>query len=110
MLPVLGIIGAIGIALAAGAVVYLLVKLTIRLIKQYRKRKDTKIVMAQVKELVKDPSVAHMSMSDLDEDDVVIAEYDEDTDELVQCNLSNDVDQKVENLLNRNDGVLIIED
>ena len=80
MLPLIPIIGLIGSALAIGAVVYLAVKLTVSFLKKYKQKKNSKIMAAQVKDLIKNAST--MQLDDLDDDDVVIAEYDEDEDEL----------------------------
>ena len=45
-----------------------------------------------------------------DEDDVIIAEYDEEEDELVQdMNVSSDVDDKVKDMLKNNGGIVIFE-
>ena len=68
----LGIIAAAVGAIALGAFVYLMVKLTISFLKKYKKKKTSKIMAAQVKDLVKNaPTV---SLDDLDEDDVILAE------------------------------------
>lgn len=109
----LAVLGMIATALAVGGIVYLVVKLTVNFIKTYRKRKNSKVVAADMKQLIKaaakDPNVGHVSFDDLD-DDTVIAEYDEENDEIVQTNVSNDVDDRVTNLIRRNNGVMIIED
>lgn len=109
----LAVLGMIATALAVGGIVYLVVKLTVNFIKTYRKRKNSKVVAADMKQLIKaaakDPNVGHVSFDDLD-DDTVIAEYDEENDEIVQTNVSDDVDDKVTNLIRRNNGVMIIED
>lgn len=109
----LAVLGMIATALAVGGIVYLVVKLTVNFIKTYRKRKNSKVVAADMKQLIKaaakDPNVGHVSFDDLD-DDTVIAEYDEEKDEIVQTNVSDDVDDKVTNLIRRNNGVMIIED
>lgn len=109
----LAVLGMIATALAVGGIVYLVVKLTVNFIKTYRKRKNSKVVAADMKQLIKaaakDPNVGHVSFDDLD-DDTVIAEYDEEKDEIVQTNVSDDVDDKVTNHIRRNNGVMIIED
>lgn len=110
MLTILALIGG---ALAVGAVVYFAVKLTISVIKEFRKRKNSKIVGAcidKLKDLAKDPNVGHVSFDDLDDDATVVAEYDEETDEIVQTKVANERDDKVDSLLKRNNGVVIIED
>lgn len=109
----LAILGMIATAIAVGGLIYLAVKLTVSFIKNYRKRKQSKIVAADMKQLVKaaakDPNVGHVSFDDL-EDGTVIAEYDEYNDEIVQTHMAEDVDDKVDNLIRRNNGVMIIED
>ena len=72
MLPLIPIIGLIGSALAIGAVVYLAVKLTVSFLKKYKQKKNSKIMAAQVKDLIKNAPT--MSLDDLDDDDVVLAE------------------------------------
>lgn len=105
MLAILGVIGA---ALLVGAVVYLTVKLTVSVLKSYKKKKTSKVLAAQVKDLVeKAPS---MSLDDLEDDDVVLAEYDVEADELVQdISIAQDVDGKVSNVLESNGGVVIFD-
>ena len=111
MLPILGIIAA---ALITGGIVYLAIKLTISFIKNYRKRSQSKIVAADMKQLMKaaakDPSIGRVSFDDLEDDDVIIAEYDEYNDEIIQTNCAKDVDSRVNSLISRNNGVVIIED
>ena len=108
MLPFIPIIGLIGAALAVGAVVYLAVKLTISFLKNYRKKKNSKIMAAQVKDLIK--NAPSMSLDDLDDDDIVLAEYDEEEDELVQdISFSKDNDAKVSNILKNNGGIVVFE-
>lgn len=106
----LSILTLIGAALAVGAVVYLTVKLTVSLLKTYRKRKTSKILAAHVKDLVK--SAPTFNLDDLDDDDIILAEYDMDKDELaqnVQVAHAKDVDQKVDSLLNENGGIVVFE-
>ena len=104
----LGIIAAAVGAIALGAFVYLMVKLTISFLKKYKKKKTSKIMAAQVKDLVKNaPTV---SLDDLDEDDVILAEYDEDADELVQdISVSQDTDERVTDILEHNGGIVVFD-
>ncbi len=106
----LSILTLIGSALAIGAVVYLAVKLTTALLKTFRKRKTSKILTAHVKDLV--DSAPKINLDDLDDDDVILAEYDMDKDELVQdiqIAHRKDVDQKVDSLLRENGGIVVFE-
>ena len=108
MLPLIPIIGLIGSALAIGAVVYLAVKLTVSFLKIYKQKKNSKIMAAQVKDLIKNAPT--MSLDDLDDDDVVLAEYDEDKDELVQdISISRDTDEKVSGIIKNNGGIVVFE-
>lgn len=109
MLPlIIPIIGLIGSALAIGAVVYLTVKLTISFLKKYKKKKTSKVMAAQVKDLIKNAPT--MSLDDLDDDNIVLAEYDEDEDELVQdISVSKDNDEKVSSILKNNGGIVVFE-
>lgn len=102
------IIGAIVTALIVGAIVYLGAKLTISFLKQYRKKKNSKVLAAQVKDLIKNAPT--MPLDDLEDDDVILAEYDEDEDELVQdISVANDVDGRVSNILNDNEGIVVFD-
>ena len=108
MLPLIPIIGLIGSALAIGAVVYLAVKLTVSFLKKYKQKKNSKIMAAQVKDLIKNAPT--MSLDDLDDDDVVLAEYDEDEDELVQdISISRDTDEKVSGIIKNNGGIVVFQ-
>lgn len=95
-------------ALAVGAVVYLTVKLTVSFLKEYKKRKTSRVMAAQVKDLVKNAPT--MSLDELEDDDVIIAEYDEDEDELVQdISISKDTDDRVTNILKNNGGIVVFD-
>lgn len=95
-------------ALAVGAVVYLTVKLTVSFLNKYKKRKTSRVMAAQVKDLVKNAPT--MSLDELEDDDVIIAEYDEDEDELVQdISISKDTDDRVTNILKNNGGIVVFD-
>lgn len=105
MLMILGLIAA---AIAAGALVYLAVKLTISFLKKYKQKKVSKVLAAKVGDLVR--KAPTMKLDDLDDDDVILAEYDEDEDELVQdISVANDVDIRVSDILNTNDGIVVFD-
>lgn len=104
----LAIIGLIAGAFALGMVIYLGYKLTVAVLKSYRKKKTSKIMAAQVKDLIK--NAPSMSLDDLDDDDIVLAEYDPEEDELVQdISVANDVDSKVSNLVGGNGGIVVFD-
>lgn len=102
--------------LVAATIVYMAVKLTISVIKKFRKRKNTKVVMADMGELMKkaakDPNVSRASFDALDEIDgqTVVAEYDEETDEIVQCEVAREQDSKIDGFMKSNNGLVILED
>lgn len=103
-----GLISLLIGALAVGAIVYLTVKLTVSFLKKYKQRKTSKIVAANAKYLFKDAS--RMSIDELDDEDVVIAEYDEEKDELVQdISIAKDVDERIASILENNGGVVVFE-
>lgn len=108
MLPLVPIFGLIGLALLAGTVVYLAVKVTVSFLKKYKRKKNTKLLAANVKDLIKNAPT--MSLDDFEDDDVILAEYDEEKDELVQdISISKDTDEKVSNILNKNGGVVVFD-
>ena len=104
----LTIIGLVAGAFALGAVIYLAYKLTVSFLKTYKKKKTSKIMAAQVKDLIKNAPT--MSLDDLEDDDIVLAEYDPEDDELVQdISVAKDVDDKVSNIVGGNGGIVVFE-
>lgn len=102
------IFGLVAGALAVGAIGYLTVKLTVSFLKKYRRKKNSKIMAAEVKDLIK--KAPTMKLSDLDDDDVILVEYDEDNDELVQdVSIANDVDDRISDILNSNGGIVVFD-
>lgn len=102
------IIGLVGAALLIGAIVYLAVKLTVSVLKAYRKKKTSKVLAAQVKDLVK--TAPTMSLDDLDDDDIILAEYDLEEDELVQdISVAKDIDSKVSDIVGTNGGIVVFD-
>lgn len=94
--------------LAIGAVVYLEYKLTVSFLKKYRKKKTSKVFAANVKDLIK--NAPKMKFDDLEDDDVILAEYDEEEDELVQdISVAKDTDESVKKILNNNEGIVVFE-
>ena len=101
-------LGLVATALAVGALVYLTVKLTVSFLKKYRQKKNSKVMAATVKDLIKQAPT--MKLDDLDADDVILAEYDEDEDELVQdISVANDVDTRVSDILDTNGGIVVFD-
>lgn len=110
MVVTIGLIAtAIVGALAIGAVVYLAYKLTVSFLKKYRKKKNSKVLAANVKDLIK--NAPKMKFDDLEDDDVILAEYDdEEDDELVQdISIAKDTDESVKKILNNNEGIVVFE-
>jgi len=110
-------ITAILIGLAIAGLVYLAYKITTAALRKYRKRKQTQIVLADLGDMIRqmpDKEKRKYSFDDLDQlsDEQVIAEYDEENDEVVQAQFvgNQGMDSKIENLLSNNDGFVIIED
>lgn len=111
MLPVLGMLGLIAAALVAGTAIYLTVRLTAAYLKKYRLKKNSKIIAAKFKDLIKQAPTK--KLDDLiDDDDVILAEYDEDEDTLVQdirISHSQDVGDSIKDILNANSGIVVFE-
>lgn len=100
------IIGLICAAIVAGTFI-LITKLTVSFLKSYRKKKTSKVLAAKLKELVK--TAPEMKLDDLEEDNVVVAEYDEEEDKLVQeINIAQDVDSRVKDVIEQNNGVVVL--
>ena len=63
---------------------------------------------ANVKDLIK--NAPKMKFDDLEDDDVILAEYDEEEDELVQdISVAKDTDESVRKILNNNEGIVVFE-
>lgn len=105
MLIILGLVAA---ALAVGAIVFLAVKLTVSFLKKYKLKKSSKVLAAMVKDLIK--QAPSMKLDDLDSNDVILAEYDEDEDELVQnISVARDVDGRIGSILDKNNGIVVFD-
>lgn len=113
MVNVAIIVGAVVLAIVAGLIIFKLVKLTIDLIKKFRKRKDTKEALVQMKtaigQMAKDPKYKHIKFSDLNEDAVIVAEVDDNGEIVGEMECYDKIDQSVEKMIDE-DGVIIIED
>ena len=102
------------LALTTGAAVGIIVRLTVSLIKQFRKRRHTQVIAAQMstiaREAAKNPRVKHVSFDDLDKYDSAVLEYDPYSDEVVQTTLCEDVDDVVRRHQQQGGGIVIYED
>jgi len=105
------IAGIVFAAILAGSVIYILAKITINYLKKYRKKKNSKILAAQVKDMIKRaPTLSLDDLPDIDEDDVLLAEYNDEEDELVQdITVAKDIDEKVIGILNSNEGIVVFD-
>lgn len=108
--------GALFAALLIGGIVYLGVYLTVAVLKTYRKRKASKILVANASEMIKQMSTSEknkFSMSDIEamSGSQVIAEYDDKADEVVQIQLCDKgVDGNIKNAINQCGGYIVVED
>ena len=112
ILTPLAILGLIAGAIAIGGLVYLIASITVKWLKSWKTRKQNKIVAAEAKDLMKaiakDPNIAHINLDSLDDDDVVIAEYDPDSDEITQTGYADSAGE-LENVLESNNGIVILD-
>lgn len=111
----MGILIGVLIAIAAAGLTYLSYKVTVNFLKKYRKRKNSQIVIAKLQDILRNmPNKEKMSFEDLESfnDETIIAEYDEEEDEIVQAHFvgSEGIEENVENALDQNGGMIVIED
>lgn len=109
------IIGAIVLAILGGLVIFVATKLTIKIIKYIRKKKDTKVVIGDMKDFIKktsnNPNVKKIKFSELDGYDAFVAEVDSSGDIVGDIQIYEEVDDNVSAMLNNeSDGVIILED
>lgn len=104
------------IALLAGlviaALVFTLVMVTAKFIRNYRKKKNDQVVVSSLKNLVK--SAPHVSrdvfdMMEENPDATIVADYDPETDKVNDWDMGNERDREVEAILRRNGGSVIID-
>ena len=110
------LVSALIVAAVAG-LAYLAYRLTVKALRGYRKKQKSKLLMANMGALIKEVPNREkrtLSFDDLEEmeDETIVAEYDEDSGEVIQANFVGDkgMDNNIENALNRNHGVMFIED
>ena len=102
------ILGVVAAALAVGTLVYLAKQLTVSVLKKYKTKKNSKVLAATVKDLLKQAPT--MKLDGLGDNDVILAEYDEDEDELAQdISIANDVDDRVRGILDTNRGIVVFD-
>lgn len=102
------IIGMVGTALAVGAIAYLGYQLTVAVLKSYKKKKTSKLLAAQVKDLIKQAPT--IKLDDLDADDVVLAEYDTESEELAQpVTIAKDADTHTREILDQRGGIVVFD-
>lgn len=110
----MGIFWGILIACVAGGVLGVLIsRLTAAVVKSYRKRRNTKVVAASMKaiarEAVNSPQAAHIKMSDLDCDSMIM-EYDPSRDEIVHSNRCAETDPLIQRHMSYGQGMVVYED
>ncbi|MBQ5989215.1 MAG: hypothetical protein IJL67_06945 [Oscillospiraceae bacterium] len=111
------VLSAILAAAVIGAITYFTVKITVNVLKKYKQKKASKLVMANVGSMIKyipDKDKRTYSFDDLEKigKETVVAEYDEEKDELVQAQFANQYEKWDENIdaaLKQNDGIIMIE-
>lgn len=100
-------------ALAVGVVVYLGVTLTASVIKKYRTRKNTKVLVADMETFIRnmpDKDKHSLSFEDLESynNKQFISEFDPETNEIVQKGMYEDMDEQISSILDRNNGYIIV--
>ena len=103
-------------ALAVGALIYLGVRLTASIIRNFRIRKNTKLLVADMQEFVMnmpDKEKHSISFEDLEnyKEKEFITEFDPFTNEIVQTKICDKgMDSHVRSLVNNHGGYIIIGD
>lgn len=104
------------ISLAIAGLVYLSEKVTVSSLKKYLRNKKNKLIMARMGSLIKsipDKEKGTFSFDDLDniKDEIIMAEYGEESDEIIQANFVGEqgLDENINTALEQNDGVILIE-
>lgn len=100
--------------LAAGGIAGIIVKLTVAIIKKFRKKRHTKVIAAQMstiaKEAAKNPKTKHVKFDDLENYDTALLEYDPNSDNIIQTKFCEDVDDVVRYHQQQGGGVVVYED
>lgn len=111
----LGVLGLLVGAIAIAGLAYLVGRITIKWLKQWKTRKQNKVVAVEaqslIKEIAKSPDIAHVSLDDLedlDDDDVILAEYDPDDDEIISTGYADEAGD-IDRVLNSNNGIVILD-
>lgn len=104
------------IGLAIAGLAYLLYRLTVAALKRYRQKQQSKIVLGDMKDMIKNcPNKDKYSFSELEEikNEKIVAEYDPYSDEIVKADFvgKDGMDYQLENAVNKSSkGMIIIED
>ncbi len=112
------VLAATLVSMAIVGLAYFAVKITVNVLRKYKQKKASKLVMANMGSLIKNiPNKEDRTFSfdDLDKvsDETIVAEYDEEKDEIIQANFANKKekwDDTIDTALNSNDGIILIKD
>lgn len=102
--------GALITAIMGGLIGRLIACLTAAVIKTYRKRRNSKVIAASMKAVARqalsDPKTAHIRMSNLDCDSMVM-EYDPYRDEVVQFDKCAKTDPQIQRHIDYGKGMVV---
>lgn len=82
---------------------------TVSMLKNYRTVSTSKVVIAKVDVMLSGARGSTIDPSLLDKNDFVIAEYDENSDRIIKCDVIKP-DDRIKVLVEKNNGVIIVED
>ena len=109
----LGLILLVGLgAIATGVIVYKIVKVTIRKIKEYRIKKESKVLLCNAEKIMETaPRISMEALAQLEENPntMWMAEVSETGSTIYQNDFAQDMEPVVENLLRQNDGAIVLE-
>ncbi len=115
------VLAATLVSMAIAGLAYFAVKITVNVLRKYKQKKASKLVMANMGSLIKsipNQKERTFSFDELEElekvsDETIVAEYDEEKDEIIQANFANKKekwDDNIDTALNSNDGIILIKD
>lgn len=112
------VVTAITLAIMGGLVIFITVKLSFKLLKQLRTRKNTKLAVVRMKDylktLAKDPNTTKIKFEDLDKlenSDCCVAEVDSEYELVGKIKVYDEADEALNcELKKAHEGVILLED
>ena len=108
-----GILVLLALGIAGGVIGYVIARLTIAILKAFKKKVYSKVLAIKMKkvvrELANDRSVPTYKLDELSDKDTMLIEYDQYDDKIVQANPCDTVDDAINMHMYRGNGVAVYE-